>query len=246
MLHPAFSNTHFDVSIPAGGLPAVWYGITAFSRPGTVRALAAEAAAQRALEERLSRDGLAYFPVTGRSPSADHAEPGFGVVTTEVRARELARAFDQAAIFRVEKGELALLDVDEVSAPPYALGRFADRVGLAPEGLASSERFLRFAPACAVKKAALLRFLGDCADRARHFEVMLSDSDESPYTASDWCEAAAHFQNRLEAAGRVSPFATKNGYLHCCAMASESIPAALRPGLTASFTEMWDAYGYEG
>lgn len=66
-----------------------------------------------------------------------------------------------------------------------------------------------------------------------------------PFALGDRCDAAAEFQNRLEVAGRASPFEKKHGYLHCCADALLATPPALRPSFLA-FDEMWSKYGYEG
>lgn len=246
VITPAFLETRLDVAAPLESMPSEWFIITAYARPGEVRSFAAEAAADTLLAHALDAAGYTRVRVTGRSLSGDHAEPGYGVSASRERVLELARSFGQAAVFHVLDGELRIVDCDDLSAPEVVAGALAERVRVPVEGLAATERFLRLSPTDPIMRAALLRFLGDYADRERNFDTMLKDADESPYTASDWCRAAAEFQNRLECAARVSPFVTKHGYLHCCSMASEPIPAALRPGLTESFVEMWDRYGYEG
>ncbi len=245
MLHPACFSTVFDADIPPDGFPRRWAIVTAHARTGTVRPFLEDACADTALAAEIDRLGLRRWRVTGRSDSGDHAEPGWGVDCDAARARDLGRQFDQAAIFWVVDGDLLGGECGE-GVSGVKVGALAPRLNPPVSGLGGEATFGKFAGGDTSRRAALLRFLGEPSERASSFASLLAESDESDYSAADWCAAAAEFQNRLEVAGRVSPFAHKLGYLSCCASAIARIPPALRPSLTEAFIAMWFEYGYEG
>ena len=206
-----------------------------------------DAAADERLRRRLEAAGLRHWRVTGRSASGDHAEPGWGFVSRLDEAKAIGREFSQDAIFWVQHGEVRVCDCAP-AAMLLRVGALAPRLNPPPTGdFPGRARLAAHFDGAPEKLAAMLRFLGpDPAARGAHAAAFLRDADDSPFTFGDRCEVAVRFQNRLEIAGRSSPFEKKNGYLHCCAEALLATSPALRPSYAAAFDEMWEKYGYEG
>lgn len=245
MIHPACFSTVFDVVPPPGGLPVNWTLVTAFARTGTVRPFAENEAADARLAGELDKLGLRRWRVTGRSPSGDHAEPGWGIDAPVALARDIGRQFDQVAIFWILDGVLWVGECG-VAVSGMRIGPLAPKLNPPVAGLGGDAKFQKIAGPDPVRRAALLRFLGAPEARAANFQTLLREADESEYSPYDWCATAADFQNRLEWDNRTSPFEKKLGYLHCCADAARSAPNALKPGMSDTLDAMWRQYGYEG
>lgn len=245
MIHPACFGTVFDAAPPPGGFPPRWAVVTAYARTGTVRPFVEDAGADAALATELVLAQVPHWRVTGRSASGDHAEPGWGCDLAAADALALGRRFGQTAIFQVDGGDLWVAECDAGGAC-VRIGALAPKMNPPVTGLGGDAGFVKLAGDEVVRRAALLRFLGPEDARADNFRALLGEADDSGYGADDWCAAAEDFQNRLEVAGRSSPFAHKLGYLSCCASAALVIPPMLRPPLAEAFAAMWAEHGYEG
>ena len=245
VIHPACFSTVFDIEPPSGGLPKHWAVATAFARTGTVRPFAEDEAAGTRLAAELDNLGLRRWRVTGRSPSGDHAEPGWGVDAPVALARDIGQQFEQVAIFWILDGVLWVGECG-VGVSGVRIGPLAPKLNPPVTGLGGDAKFQKFAGSDPVRRAAFLRFLGSPEERSANFSRLLREADESEYSPGDWCATAADFQNRLEWDNRASPFEKKLGYLHCCADAARSAPNAIKPVMPDTLDAMWRQYGYEG
>ncbi len=92
------------------GKPSNFWVITAWNpdgqgQPATVNKLADEEL-RRVLLDRC----LDIFRITGSSPDESHAEPGWGIVTDEATALDLARSFKQEAVFHFQSTGIDLVN----------------------------------------------------------------------------------------------------------------------------------------
>lgn len=244
-MHPAYFHTVLDTATPAElGADTPWCVVTAHAPLGATRRFADDAEADRRLRARLLALGAPHWRATGRSPEGDHAEPGFGVVMPLSETKALGREFSQKAIFRIHDGDLWVVACAHDGAL-LRVGSLAPRLNTPPVPFAGRDTLANLLPA-PEKLAALLRFLGPPSDRAASADALLRAADASHASPEDWCAAAAELQNRLETAGRVSPFAKKFGYVSCSAESALATPAALRPPLAETLAAMWETYGYDG
>ena len=86
------------------------YVVTAYN-PGRARGSAANEAAQIRLLELLAERGIAWLPSTGRSRDGSWQEPSAALLeTSEAEAIEIAREFEQDAIFSWDGLALRVLD----------------------------------------------------------------------------------------------------------------------------------------
>jgi len=88
-------------AVPKGPAPAGSLAIITAWNPGTERPTeAANAEANRRLEEALKSSGRPYYAALGRSEDGTHVEPSFAIVDIDPpSALGLAREFRQAAVF---------------------------------------------------------------------------------------------------------------------------------------------------
>ncbi len=100
-----------------------------------------------------------------------------------------------------------------------------------PENRAAFARFLQIAPAL---------------DRSPEIRLFKNAADESDFSQSDWANAAAIFQKKLETQKRFAGFSKKLGYLCCCAGALAGMPPELRPALARHVEAMLDEFGFSG
>ena len=104
----------------------VFWIITAHNPGGHVREAAANQADDLQLQAAL--EGLARLPVAGCSPDLAHREDGWAVrFPSRAAALELARRFDQRAIYEVHGGEMWLIDLAG-KWPEQSLGDFLARL----------------------------------------------------------------------------------------------------------------------
>lgn len=100
-----------------------WAVVTAFDPPGAARTAAANADADAALATALRQRGLSPLRVTGGSRDGRHREPGFAARLERDEALALARRFDQAAFFEIDRGQLRLVWCDDGSVEPLGAAR---------------------------------------------------------------------------------------------------------------------------
>lgn len=96
---------------PRGPAPAGTLAIVTAWNPGAERpSEAANAEANRRLEDALKSSGRSHYAALGRSEDGRHVEPSFAVVDIDpASALELARAFRQAAVFYWDGSAASLL-----------------------------------------------------------------------------------------------------------------------------------------
>jgi hypothetical protein len=108
-MNPAYLQARFQAELPFGGLPENFGIVTACNPYGKPASAEANAAATASLRGLIEREGWPYFPVTGGSADFSHAEPGFGVIASEIDCMALGRVFKQDAIFWVNRGHVFLM-----------------------------------------------------------------------------------------------------------------------------------------
>ena len=96
--------------------------LTAFNPHGRDHSAADNAARDRRLRDELTARGLTWVCADGWSPDRSHREPGVAVVVDRVTARQVARAYEQSAIYWYERGVLWLVGA-LVDAPDERLPR---------------------------------------------------------------------------------------------------------------------------
>lgn len=75
----------------------------------------------RRLSGALRDEQLSFVPALGRNPSGTHRENGFAVMGEMEPVMELARAFQQDAVFRFEHGRFMLVEVATGRSLPLPL-----------------------------------------------------------------------------------------------------------------------------
>ncbi len=108
-MSPVYRNVHFQAELPQGALPESFGILTAWNPQGQAAEPAVNQAANLALQETLRAKGNLHFPVTGGSADGTYQEVGFGMVASEIETLELARQFNQEAIYFVHRGQVNLV-----------------------------------------------------------------------------------------------------------------------------------------
>ena len=104
----------------------VFWIITAHNPGGHVREAPVNQADDLLMQSAL--EGLARLPVAGCSPDLAHREDGWAVrFPSRAAALELARRFDQRAVYEVRGGEMWLIDLAG-KWPEQSLGDFLARL----------------------------------------------------------------------------------------------------------------------
>ena len=104
----------------------VFWIITAHNPGGHVREAPVNQADDLLMQSAL--EGLARLPVAGCSPDLAHREDGWAVrFPSRAAALELARRFDQRAVYEVRGGEMWLIDLAG-KWPEQSLGDFLERM----------------------------------------------------------------------------------------------------------------------
>ena len=105
-----YQRVRFRAEPPETGLPAVFAVVTACNPNGKSVTQEHNAIATKTLRDALKQARLVFFPVTGGAPDFSHAEPGFGIVLSNVEeAVEWGRRFRQEAVFWVVRGRVHLV-----------------------------------------------------------------------------------------------------------------------------------------
>ena len=86
----------------------------------------------RKLQGEVGRLQVLARPIIGCSPDLGHREKSWMIFTDRLMSMELARQFQQNAIYWVEAGELWLLPCLMHDQLPVCLGEFAQRLILRP------------------------------------------------------------------------------------------------------------------
>ena len=86
----------------------------------------------RKLQEEVSRRGILARTIIGCSPDLGHQEKSWMVFADRFASMELARRFQQNALYWVEAGELWLLPCLIHDQLPVSLGEFSARLILRP------------------------------------------------------------------------------------------------------------------
>jgi hypothetical protein len=129
-----YENTRFRSARPPEPFPSAFAIITAYNPNGEESPEDLNVAANQRLEQEIEKRGHAWFPVTGGSPDFSHVEPGYGIILPSLtEAKEMARRFEQEAIFWVLRGEVLLVsasDEEERSIGPWSeLAEYYPRPG---------------------------------------------------------------------------------------------------------------------
>lgn len=110
-LPAAFLETYFW-TYAAASVPERFIVVTAHNPDGVVMPPDWNEAADAQLREELTREGLAFFRVTGGARDRSHLEPGWGIAVEapEPLGRRLSIAYRQLAFFWVTDGKVWLVD----------------------------------------------------------------------------------------------------------------------------------------
>jgi len=107
----AFTKVCFRGDPPEGGWPVRFVVITAYNPEARIVTPAENNAADRSLRNKLRRDTIFAFRVTGGSRDRRHMEPGWGFVPpVDGYAAGLCRQFHQLAYFEVTDGAVLLVN----------------------------------------------------------------------------------------------------------------------------------------
>lgn len=108
--------------------------VTAWDPPGRPRGDVANRRLDAELREALRAAGAEPRRMTGCSPDLAHREPGWAAAVPVATALEVARRFDQAALYAVAAGRLLLVWCHDGSAEDLgdAAGRFGAELGAGP------------------------------------------------------------------------------------------------------------------
>lgn len=108
--------------LAASVLGAQFAVLTAFNPHGRDHSAADNAARDRALRAELTAAGYTWVCADGWAPDRSHREPGVALVADRARAQEIARRYEQSAIYWYEHGVVWLVGA-LVDAPPEQLPR---------------------------------------------------------------------------------------------------------------------------
>ena len=123
-MNSAYHQTVFQ-ALPEE-LPSSFCVITAWNPDGEADLPGRNRQRDQKLADRLETLGLPRVRITGMSPDEAHAEPGWAITCSLEEGLALGREFRQEGIFRVEGGELFLLNSDTGSMK--SLGSFVPRL----------------------------------------------------------------------------------------------------------------------
>ena len=128
---PFYKATRFRVANDAA-LPHRFAIITAYATTGELWTDEENQRADRRLQKRFERAGMAHTRITGYSPASGHAEPGWAVAMDFEDACSLGRQFKQDAIYWVDDDRLyvSYCDARQAKVPVRAL--FSERVDVEP------------------------------------------------------------------------------------------------------------------
>lgn len=117
-----FHTTVFQV-IP-DNLPPSFFILTGWNPNGKEADFGDNSDRDNEIEREIKK--LRHFRVTGHSPDEKHAEPGWGFVCSEKRVLEMARKYQQLAIYQVKGDQLTLISAD--GKKRVNLGKWSERV----------------------------------------------------------------------------------------------------------------------
>lgn len=126
MMRHEYFETLFEVA-GSPTFPEEFAIITAYATTGEVWPDEENHAANESLRQLLEAKGVWLHPITGVSPSRDHAEPGFAVALGFDEACDAGLAFRQDAIYYVKAGQLFVSHCDPRRSL-VLVGRFDERV----------------------------------------------------------------------------------------------------------------------
>jgi len=109
-------------------VPSSFVIVTAHNPDGIITDEHENQRSDERLRNKLDAIGFEYFPVTGGSADFSHAEPGHGVVCSREEALEIAREFDQQAIFEVREGKVFLISALPSPEADEELGKWEELV----------------------------------------------------------------------------------------------------------------------
>ncbi len=109
-LPPEYYNTIFLLEDPPSPLPSPFAIITAWNPMDEVTPPEENERRDEELRMLLEVRQIPYFRATGCSPDLAHREPGWAISVAADLAMEIARAFRQRGLWRVEEQRLWLVD----------------------------------------------------------------------------------------------------------------------------------------
>lgn len=121
-MKPEFHTTVFQVI--ADNLPPSFFILTGWNPNGKEADFGSNSDRDNQIEEEIAK--LRHFRVIGLSPDEKHAEPGWGFVCAEKRVLEMARKYQQLAIYQVKEDQLTLISAD--GKKRVSLGKWSERV----------------------------------------------------------------------------------------------------------------------
>lgn len=107
-------------------LPPAFAIVTAFNPMDEALPIEANMTADRSLNALLLAQGRAPFRATGSSPDGSHSEPGWAFTTELDTAVEIARSFNQRALWWIDDGQLYLVECLNPALIP--IGQLTDRI----------------------------------------------------------------------------------------------------------------------
>lgn len=121
-LRAEYSQVRFlcDLSEP----PPAFFIVTAHNAKGVTADERVNRLADEHLRAMIDRLGYTRFSVTGGNSDFTHSEPGYGISCSRQVALNLARKFDQHAIFEVRGGRVFLVSKIEGNEPDVEVGRW--------------------------------------------------------------------------------------------------------------------------
>lgn len=122
---PYFS-TYFSLEDAPEPLPCRFAIVTAFNPMDRKLSHDENRLADQSLKNLIKDRNLSHFRATGGSPDMSHSEPGWAIETNLESALEMARKFNQRALWWIEDDELHLVDCSRTT--PLHLSRFSDRL----------------------------------------------------------------------------------------------------------------------
>lgn len=125
-LPKAYYSTKFNLSVDETTLPSKFAIVTAYNPLDELVSKESNQKADERLRSEIIRLGLVPIRATGGSPDRSHCEPGWLFATDFDTANEVARSFNQRALWWIEEGQLFLVECTNPALIP--IGRFRDRV----------------------------------------------------------------------------------------------------------------------
>lgn len=125
-LPKAYFQTVFVLEGAPSPFPPTFAIVTAFNPMDKVLPLEANTIADGQLKARLLVEGVSPFRALGQCPDGSHSEPGWAFASALESALDIARSFNQRALWWIENDHLHLVGCD--NPEPIPVARFADRV----------------------------------------------------------------------------------------------------------------------